>query len=195
VGETHDVEIVAALFKPAPADKAPEQIQTLWIEPLSSKLFEELPYEKPGPNKPHLRPLTAAIPQRPDEVASAARAQSIEELNIQIRELRRALREKEVQVDELRAGGLGKQAAPPDADGLLDAFIEHFYSARLRVQGIQSKIAETSAASSNPRKVVELAELDRQLKSVVARQDAWVRKLADLIKLYAEDRKKLKQTG
>jgi hypothetical protein len=191
--DSPDVEVVAALYKAAPAERAPETIHTLWIEPLAARLVHEVPYEKPGPDKPHLKTLNLGLPPRPDETQNAARERAMTDLAVQVKELRRALREKETKIEELRMGGVGAPQPPPvDADGLLDAFLERFYSAHVKLQEFQEKLSDMSESPPSPTKGAELAQLEKQIQVLSTKEAEWIKKLADALRSYAEDRKKLR---
>jgi hypothetical protein len=193
VADSPDIEVVAALYRAAPAERSPGNIHTLWIEPLAARLINEAPYEKLGPEKPHLKPLNLSLPPRPDETQNAAREQAINDLALQVKELRRALREKETKIEELRMGGVGAaQPSPVDADGLLEAFLERFYSAHSKAQELQEKVRAFSESAPHPNKASEIAQLEKQIQALMAKEGEWIKKLADALRYYAEDRKKLR---
>lgn len=193
VADSPDIEIVVAFYKAAPAERAPGNIQTLWIEPIAARLVEEAPYEKLGPDRPHLKPLTLAIPARPDEVHTAAREKALNDLALQIKELRKALRDREAKIEELRMGGVGSpQPGPVDADGLLEAFLERFYSSHVKALELQDVIRELAESPFSPNKATDIAHLERQVQTLQAKEEAWIKKLADALRYYAEERKKLR---
>lgn len=193
IADSQDIEVVAAFYKAAPADRAPGNVQTLWIEPIAARLVEEAPFEKPGPDRPHLKNLALAIPTRPDEVHTAAREKAMGDLALQIKELRKALRDREAKIEELRMGGVGAaQPAPVDADGLLEAFLERFYSAHVKAQELQDKIRELAESPFSPNKSTDIAHLERQVQTLQAKEEAWIKKLAEALRYYADERKKLR---
>jgi hypothetical protein len=196
IADSPDLEIVAAFFKAAPADRAPENVHTLWIEPLAARLVHDVPYEKLGPERPHLKPLISAMPARPDEAQNAAREKQLTDLAFQVKELRKALRDRETKIEELKTGGVSApQPGPVDADGLLEAFMERFYSNHVKAQELQDRIRLVYTCSFSPDKSSEIAQLEQQLKAAKAKEEEWIKKLADALRSYAEDKKKLQQAA
>jgi hypothetical protein len=196
VADTPDIEVVVAFFKSAPAERFPGSVQTFWVEPLAARLIQEVPYERPSASAPNLKPLASAIPARPDEVQNAVKERTINELTVQVKELRRALREREIKIEELKAGGVGAPQPPPaDADSLLNAFLDRFYSAHVRTQELQDKIRILSAAPFHPQKPGDIAQLERQVQLALVKEEEWIKKLADALRAYAEDRKKLRSAA
>ncbi len=196
ISDSTDIEVTAVFFKAAPAERSPGNIQTLWIEPISARLFEETPYEKLGPDLPHLKPLALAIPARPDEAQNSAREKALADLALQVRELRKALRDREVKIEELKSGGVGAPQPPAvDADGLLEAFLERFYDSHVKKQDLQEKIRVLSESPYSPSKTADIAQMERQVQALLAQEEAWIKKLAEALRYYAEERKKLRSAA
>jgi hypothetical protein len=196
VAETPDLEVVALFFKSAPAEAAPQQFRTLWIEPLAAHIVTEAPYEAPGPESPQLRLLPgaqtadaaaeAAKPARTD-AASKAKDRMLYEAALKLRDLRKQLEERDELIRELRSGGVGtaKALPPPDAESLLEAFQQRYGEARLELRQLELQVADAEKNGIGPQAVDRLR---RRMADLAAREATWIRQIAALLEQFKKAR-------
>ncbi len=171
---TSDMEVVIALFPSAPAEKYPQEIHTLWIEPFSIQDVIEVPYAQPSAEDSRLRSLVT-------------HHQLISEAAQKINELKVALIEREQTIKELKDGGLGRaqEMAPPEAEQLLEAFQERFLDARFKIRQFHHRI---QALTREGNKGSEIAKLHKEMKLLHTRQQVWVSQLAQTLEKYRAER-------
>lgn len=198
VSETTDIEVTAGFLPGAPADRAPESMRTLWIEPIAPQLVTEIPFEAPGPQAPHLRPLPGApTPGRPlgagtnplsESDEKAARERFIFNAAVKLRELKAALDDKEHQLQELRMGGIGTAAPlpPADAESLLHAFRERCRDVAADIRRVETELREAERAGG---KAVET--LRARLASLHHQERDWV----DLLERALQSLRHARRTG
>ncbi len=105
IAEMSEVEMVAGLLRSAPAQKRPNDLRTLWIEPLSMHLVSEIPTLRDPDRSESERELPSLSISPEDDVASSLlRAQK------RILWLEQQLSERDARIEELLAGGVGSQA-------------------------------------------------------------------------------------
>ncbi len=208
ISETNDVEIVAGFFASAPAEKAPNETHTLWVEPIAPNLISEVPYEVPGPTYPYLRHLGGA-PKKPNTDALARQVASEvdedeESLPIgdphnprdrfliqaakKIRDLKAMVHEREQTIRELRSGGVGtsRPLPPPDAEALLEAFQGKYFEARYQIRQFELKIVEMEKKGAS---AAEVEALKRKMAELAAREREWIKSLATTLEAFRESRK------
>lgn len=192
IAETQDVEVVAVLHHDsAPSISNPNQVHTLWVEPITLHLVTELPYEMPSAAQPQLRALTPPLqpvqPQTQTQPQPQARDRALIETAMQIKKLKDMLAEKDELIRDLRMGGVGMpaQIPPPDEEGLLEAFQERYHEARFQIRQFEISIhdAETKGATTN-----ELDQLRQKMQALEAREQAWIRRLATILETYRNAR-------
>lgn len=171
LNEGHDIEIVAGLFRAAPAEKSPDQLHSFWIEPISSQDIIEKAFEVPGPHAPYLKHLPNGSPPIP-----------------QIRELRTQLQAKEEKIRELRSGGIGTATPlqPPDPESLLDAFQQRYADSRFQIRQCELKIEKMRKGEVN---LVEIARLGQHIDALLNREKVWIKKLAQVLEVYRKSSK------
>ncbi len=197
IHETSDIEIVVGLFPSAPAEVAPDQIHTLWIEPLSARLVSEPPYEAPGPHAPHLRALPVVSLESPkprivDKLKSGpdpANDRIVHEATSKIRELKAVIREREATIQELRSGGVGSSPPlpPPDAEGLLEAFQLKYFEARFQIRQFEIQIHEIQKKGANSEQVKELR---LKMEALANREKAWIKEIMKTLENYHQSNQK-----
>jgi hypothetical protein len=176
VSETADIEVTVGFLPGAPAERAPESMRTLWIEPIAPQLVTEIPFEAPGPQAPHLRPLPGEpAPARHIGAGTHLLSESEENAAVKLRELKAALDQKERQLQELRSGGIG--TAPPlppaDAESLLHAFQERCREVAADIRRVEAELREAEHAGG---KAVET--LRARLTGLHRKEREWVDLLA-----------------
>lgn len=186
VVDTNDLEVTALFFPSAPAECAPADLRTLWIEPISNNLMQEPLYETPAPEKPFLR----ALPGATSKVSSIgkenpsllqAKDRFIQEASTKIRDLTRQLAEKDELLTELRSGGVGTATLPPppDAIALLDAFQERCLEAEHEIRNFQSEI---SRFESKGAKQHEIEWMQKKISALEQQEQEWMHKIALIVK-------------
>lgn len=207
ITDANDIEVVVGLFKSAVAERHPEEIHTLWIEPLHPSLVLEPPLAEPGPENPLLKPLPLPLPEgisganarhtpgnpSPEQNPAVqaliqARDRQIQDLTQQVLDLRDQLAEKDEQVQELRSGGVGTapEMAPPDAESLLEAFQERFLDARFQLRGFELRYG---AVEKKGGTLEDIRALREKMVTLAKRQEGWIRTMAEIIKIFQEDRR------
>lgn len=186
VPDTGDVEVTAMLFKSASAEKLPEYLHSLWIDPLASRHFQETPTELPGPKSPQLRPLPELEQKVP---VSAEEKSALESAAIKIRDLKRQLENRDRMIYDLKRGGV-TQTAPmpmPEIEDLLETFQERYHQARLEIQYLEDQvlILERQGATE-----WDIGQAQRKVNTLLQREQDWVRKLAHALNLYREARRR-----
>lgn len=175
-----EIEIVAGFVPSAPSEYAHGQLHTLWIEPLAETLFSETPGEAPGPANPRLRPLANA--SQPQDTALRAVSPNVIELEAK-------LKEKESQIQELRAGGVGTAGPlpPPEPEQLIEAFQERYFDARFQIRQLELEIVamETRGATDE-----EITNIRQKMEALANRERVWIKKLADTLATYKSAKRK-----
>jgi hypothetical protein len=191
ITEGSDIELTIAFFPSAAAEQIHQSAHTFWIEPITSSLISELAYEQPGPASPHLHPIPTQAPQ------TAAPAQTNPNKNSQerfmfhaatkIRELKKLLTEREDQIRELRAGGIGTAPPlpPPDAEGLLEAFQYRYSEAQDQIQELEQVIVKLEQTGGTPQ---EIEAVRNKINAMTTRERGWIRKLAETIEAFKRAR-------
>jgi hypothetical protein len=194
IAETQDVEVVALLHHDsAPSIENPNQVHTLWVEPIAQHLVTETPYEAPSASNPQLRALTPPIaPAQNNAQAqnpSQAQSRALIETAMQVKKLKETLAEKDELIRDLRMGGVGmpRQTAlpPPDEEALLEAFQERYLEARFQIRQFEVAIANAETKGAT---VQELEELKLKMQALEAREQAWIRRLATILETYRNAR-------
>jgi hypothetical protein len=195
---TKEIEVTAVLFRSAGAEKAPQFLQTYWIEPLQGKVIVEAPFPLEHELPPKCVPLDAVgvIGLNEPDANTLMLQTSIEELKTTIAEIKGQLGAREAYITELRAGGIGTAAplAPPDGDSLLEAFCQRFNSLHEEITEILEKTAAPPAERA-PQTPIETLFLKRRLAELWAREEAWVRRFSEMIRHYQEDRDRMRKAG
>lgn len=201
IGDTPEIEIVVGLFKSAPSEKFPEQLHTLWIDPISPRLVLEPLYEGPNPNSPQLRvlPNVSAGDLKPrltssNELPDKARNRVLVEATQKIKSLKDQISEKENTIRELRSGGIGtaQPLPPPDAESLLDAFQQRYMDAKLQIRQFETQIEAMEKNGSTPQ---EIQNLRLKMEALLNREKAWIKKLLATVELFKAAQKKPKNSG
>jgi hypothetical protein len=185
---TQDVEVVAMLFKSGGAEKAPQNLQTFWIEPLLEKLIIEPPYpeaedanygtplEITTPSEASAATGYDSEPSRP-VVHPGTDKRELEELRSLLHDLKTQLFAREAYIAELKSGGIGVISSfnPPDADSLLEAFSDRFTMTHDQINGLLEQENRTPGA-------------EQVLKELKSREENWVRKISEMIRIFESDR-------
>lgn len=192
IAENQDIEIVVGLHKAEPGateEKPLGEIRTLWIEPLSAKLISEPPYERPETRGRPLRPLTLESLTAEEEIPENKYKKELEELQIQIKELRKALHSKEDLISELKEGGVGIGAKSSqttfatNAASALEVFREHFLNHQGDIKATEEKIIRLKELSIDLRRESTIKRLEDQLFALKQLQTKWCETLQTLIDL------------
>lgn len=194
VTEVSDVEIVAGFFKSDCAEKYPDQVHTLWVEPVSPKLVSEVPYDTGSPDRPYLKPMPVAVglaaykpPKVEVDTGGNPKDRQLAEALQQIRELKTMLKEREDLIHELKTGGIG--TAPPlplpGGEELLEAFQERYVETSHEIRKCEIHLAELEATRGSE---LELMMLRQKMTQLARLQENWIRKLAETLKLYQEEK-------
>lgn len=183
VSETADIEIVAGLFHSSPAEKSPDHLHSLWVEPLAAKLIIEPPFETPGPKSPQLKAL-ANVSMAPSKLRLVSSQDTLQDL-------KSSLNEKEEIIRELRSGGLGtaKPLPPPDAEGLLEAFQQRFFEARFQIRQFELQIDAIQKQKPSPQQTAQMADLKLKMEALINRENAWIKKIMQILEAFRESKK------
>jgi len=199
IAEAGDVEITVGFFPSAPADKAPQDTHTLWIEPLSAQVVTEVPFEAPSPANPYLRALpgspaaaqaapTHKGPTTVGEEETRAKERFIFNAASKIRELKKALYDRDEVIKELRSGGVGTAPSmpPPDAEGLLEAFQERYFEARYQIRQFEIQIRDAETLGASPQ---ALEQLRQKIQGLILKEQQWIQKIAQTLEMIREARR------
>ena len=185
IKETSEVELTVGFFPSACSEKAPQKLHTLWIEPLTSKLIEDPPYQLQSPSFPHIKPLRSLQPIGTSPSQDLALLQAAEK----IKELRSIIEAKDLKIQELKTGGVGTaQPLPPvDAEGLLDAFQQKYFEAKYQIRKFEQRIQEIEKSGAAPG---EMEDLQEKMKVLTQREREWVKRLASTLLAFRNDKPK-----
>ncbi|OFZ79421.1 MAG: hypothetical protein A2583_02955 [Bdellovibrionales bacterium RIFOXYD1_FULL_53_11] len=193
ITDTFDVEVTAFFFQSAPSETSHQQMHSLWLEPLTSHLMTEIPYEAQSPDTPHLRPLPVqqiqtATKVLDDKAQLKAKERFIFQAAVKIRELKKSLVEREEQVKELRSGGIGtaQPLPPPDAEGLLDAFQERVLDSQYRIRKLEQEIATVEQTGD----YTGLDSIRQKVSTLMSREQSWIRKIGEILEICRAAKKK-----
>jgi hypothetical protein len=195
IAESPDLEVIAGFYPSAPSEKLPSSARSLWIEPLAPQLIEEVPFAAPGPANPLLKPFPGVVVAATRAAAGtgledpAAKDRFIFNAAVKLRELKRALEEREEQIRELKSGGVG--TAPPlplpDPESLLEAFQERFFEARLQIRQLELSIVDAERTGATPQ---QLESIRQKIAALTQRERSWLSKLTGTVQLYRESKRK-----
>ena len=207
--ESSEMEITVALLKSAPSEAAHGSFQSLWIEPISAKILNELPFEMPNARSPHLRDIpsaasppapaspTPSLPLAPPPPQASAKAtpppdptnRLVLQAANKIKELTQLLVSRDELIQELRSGGVGtaEPLPPPDAEALIEAFQQKYFETRYQIRQFEVQVAALEKKSDN-LKEIEILRL--KIAQLHAQETAWIKKLATTIEMYREAKKK-----
>lgn len=180
LGDGPDVEVTVGFHASGASD--PRKLATLWIDPISPRLVSEIPFQTPDANTPYLRALNPGA--APATAASAPDDGKLKKFMIEaatrIRDLRRAVVEKDEVIRELRSGGVGtsQPLPPPDAEGLLEAFQARYFEAQLQIRQLEVQIQKAEAAGASPQL---LEAIRAKIAELSARERAWIAKIQETI--------------
>ena len=199
VSDTTDVEIVVGYYKSAPSVNAHQNVHTLWVEPISANLIDEIPFMQPSAQARHLKPfpeLSADGIAKPsvDPTATSREYKFILEAARKIRELKKVLITKDQLLQELRSGGVGtsQPLPPPDAESLLDAFQERYCDARFQIRQFELRIVELQKKGASE---AELEALRLRIAALTSREQSWIKKIASTLEAYRDAKKTSSSDG
>jgi len=201
IADAPEVEVTCAFFESAPAERAPVEMRTLWVDPIAQALVEEHPYPEPGPAFPYLVALPQAAASAPARAggdgAEGAKDRAILELKTRVNELRRRVAEKEETIRELRVGGVGTAAPlpPPDAESLLEAFQARYLEARFQLRTLEKRIHEIEDQGSESLSKQEYSRIKDEMEGLRKRQTEWIRKLMEVVGHFREQVRKRQSEG
>jgi hypothetical protein len=199
IAESSSLEITVALMKSAPSQISRGLFQTHWIEPVTEKIFSELPFELPNARSPYLKKLPstrdalAVAPAAPAPPAPPILGETGNRLVVQaankIKELTQLLVSRDELIKELRMGGVGTAPplAPPDAGALLEAFQQKYFETRYQIRQFELQIGDLEKRAESPR---EIEILRLKIAQLHAQETAWIKKLAATIEMYRQAKKK-----
>jgi hypothetical protein len=197
ISEVSDVEVVAGFFKGGPGEKYPDQVHTLWVEPISPRLIKEVPYDKESAEHPMLKPMPtehSLASYRPPRVErdtgtdlQSPKDRQLAEALQQIRELKTTLLERDNLIKDLRTGGVGMSTPlpPPEGDELLEAFRDKYLQLSYEIRECEAQRQKLSETLGSELQAAMLKQKVAQLSKI---QEGWVRKLAETLKLYQEEK-------
>ena len=203
VTEQAEVELVVCFYSSAPAERAPTNIHTLWVEPVAPLLMTETPFDAGDMDISSFRSLPVQSggntrdERRPAAETtlsgSTPKDRMLAEAVNKIQLLRRALLERETLINELRLGGVGtaKALPPPDAESLLDAFQERYKEAHDQIKQLEFKVNRAQQAGTTMR---DISEMEKKIDVMNHRLHNWIRKLAKTIEIH-RDMTAVKKTG
>lgn len=190
IADTNDVELLAVFFPSAPAEKSPDHMRTVWVEPLAAHLVSELPFETSALSaSPQHKALPGAQSVNPTIEKAApqldptqAKDRFIFNAAIKIRELKKQISERDEAIKELRTGGVGitPQMGPPDGESLLDALQERVYDSCYQIQQLERQIAEAGPQGLSPG---TLDNLKQKLNVLKQREQRWIQMMGGILEL------------
>lgn len=195
IAENQDIEITVGFYKKsaqksAGSERVFGQINTLWIEPLSARLVAEPPYERPETHGRNLRVLSPESMAILEDIPETKYKKELEELNIQIKELRKALHAREELISELKEGGVGSKGPQntfaTSTNTALDVFREHFLNHHNEVRATEEKILRLNELSIDLRRASTLKRLEDELFNLRQLENKWCDILKELVNLGAE---------
>ncbi len=197
IAESSDLEITVGFNAGLDAESSMEQLRTLWIEPVTTNIISEVPFEVSGPNAASLRPLPGLGQSSPSSgtPTGASRPGSLTGLSEEhqerllidaagkIRDLKRLVAARDDQLRELRNGGVGTAPPlpPPDFEGLIDAFKARISDAGHELRQLEQQLSFISSTPDEGHRGAELEKLRARIAEATARQESWATKLAELI--------------
>lgn len=175
--EGSQIEITALFWPSAPASQAPEEIHTLWIEPVHPKL---LGLQNEGTVSPLKHQDKTKTKNSSRVHSSPARERRLAELQGQIRDLLRLIQEKEEQLFELKSGGLGvsQSFAPPDGETLIFALKERCKDLSTQIQTAESNLQTVLGQEPSS---TELRKIQKQIDTLTAKEKLWVRGIGTVV--------------
>ncbi len=183
--ESQQVEILVALLPSAPSQKHPNLVHSFWVDTLPSSQLTEKPYAEVDSKIPWLRPFPSVPVIDAGKVqALETRVQTLDDLLFKaggrIHELKKAIKERDEQLTEMRSGGVGlkHRLDPPEAEELLEAFGERLEKAQLQMRDYFAELARLEAEGARQ---AEIDSLDRKIESLRQRQNEWLRQLAQTL--------------
>lgn len=171
IAERGEIEITLAFTADAPTEKGFDEIHTLWVEPIAPHLLTD---EKSG-----LKLLSDTLHAR--EKSEADR------LTEKLEQLRKELQLKEKKIQEMRMGGVGQPPPQglPEPQMLIDAFSQRFFENIHRVRQLKEDIDKASGEGAFQSHV---EHLKKELAQAHREEDAWMMKIAAILKAYREHR-------
>lgn len=183
IPDTGETEVTVVFFPSAPAERSPHLVRSHWVAPVASSLMTE----KFLGEAPENDPLLLALPSAPSLLAPNTGAHAMDrqsfdrrvfESAITIRDLRRQLAEREAEVAELRAGGVGsnhEEFDPPEAEELIDALKDRIEANKMLITGLLAEMEELQLHEPDSYRVMGLK---RRLNEQKRREQRWFTELA-----------------
>ena len=185
IPENNDIEVVAGFLASAPAERAPDSVHGIWVEPLAASLVMEMPFQAPGPGVPQLTllPNSPGVEQMQVRQRAKEQEKTTSEIGDKILELKRELAERDALIRDLRAGGVGTALPlpPPDAEALLDAFQEKYMEACFQISQFEKQITELETRKGSR---LEIETLRNRMESLLAREQGWIKRIAAALDYY-----------
>ncbi len=181
VPETGDTEVTVVFFPSAVAETHPDEAHSIWVAPIASSLLIEKFYQEPTAGDPLLLPLPLPANLVPGQPPSAMndRAQydkRIYEAAIKVRDLRETLAQREEEIRELRAGGVGlpqEWTEPAGSDDLIDALRDRLQQDAQAIEDLEAQLASLETTEPGSLQAVQLkrrlAELRQQEQERLAK--------------------------
>lgn len=201
------VEVVAGFFPSAVAEKCYGQLHTLWVEPLTEKLFAENPALDHTSLSPIYQPLPA-VPQahsRVTQLESTIRSKEkmLYEAAARIKELRAQIRDRDDKILEFRRGGVGvAPTQPPPRPSTASApqiptidTQQILAQVQARYQEVQAQLArlEDALARAEERGVASQVQIElirRRAEVLTERESAFLDHMSRLLAQYKPTYKK-----
>lgn len=183
IPETSEIEVVVGFFRSGPSEAYFAHVHTLWIEPISNKLVFATPKnclkDLPG------MPIPLAQAQRDSEKVSEIKAKdrAIADASSKIKALHEALAEKDRQILELRAGGVGtaEPLPPPQMEDLVETFQERYFEARYQIRQFELEIADLEKKGATQG---QIEALQKKMAALIHREHSWIKRISTALRSF-----------
>ncbi len=206
VHETGEIELVVALLASAPSRQSPNRMRTLWADPISVKHIAreplipkigDAPAAAANAGAPGAGAAQAAGGGNPAVQANAILAAVtaerakfktfLSDTANKMRDLKKAVVDREEVIRELRSGGVGTAPPLPPADGaaLLEAFQQRYFEAQFQMRQIQIQIDRAEKEGATP---LQIEQMRKKILALSEQEKGWISQIQQTLITYKKRR-------
>ena len=201
VSETGEIELTVALLASAASRQTPSRMRTLWVDPISAKHLAQEPLMPKTTNDGAAASTNAAAAPgaggstavHANTIVAAVTAERakfktfLSDTANKMRDLKKAVIDRDEVIRELRSGGVGTAPPLPPADGaaLLEAFQQRYFEAQYQMRQLQIQIDRAEKEGATPG---QLDQIKKKIQILFEQEKGWIGQIQQTLLTYKKRR-------